>query len=329
MAQAIQLLRADLWKRPIAHFQRNRLRSFCARRPPSFAAIGRGLFTTSSSWQVATIRRCLDCMACLSRHGAATILLLRSFTLRRRPKHDSVPGWAGQAVLEFRCIAGDWSGALHRLERNTHGGLVDRVAYRRQRAVLLTAQALSLEDNDRTQASTLALEAIKLAPSFVPAAALAGRVLTEMGEPRKAARIIETAWRANPHPDLAEAYGHLRPGDSARERLGRIQTLTARTPGNSEAALAVARAALDAQEFAIARDALAPLLDAPSKRVAILRRNSNGCSRATKAARANGWRERSLRGATPPGPPTGLFPNAGCRSHRLLAGSMLSSGRIR
>jgi HemY protein len=208
-------------------------------------------------------------------------------------KHDSVPGWAGNAVLEFRCIAGDWSGALHRLERNMQGGLVDRVAYRRQRAVLLTAQAASLEGNDRTQASTLALEAVKLAPSFVPAAALAGRVLTEMGEPRKAARIIETAWRANPHPDLAEAYGHLRPGDSARERLGRIQTLTARTPGNSEAALAVARAALDAQEFAIARDALAPLLDAPSRRVAILMAQLERMQQGDEG-RAREWMARAL-----------------------------------
>ena len=30
-------------------------------------------------------------------------------------KHASVPVWAGQAALEFRCAAGDWSGALDRL----------------------------------------------------------------------------------------------------------------------------------------------------------------------------------------------------------------------
>ena len=31
-------------------------------------------------------------------------------------KHASVPVWAGQAVLEFRCVAGDWNGALERLD---------------------------------------------------------------------------------------------------------------------------------------------------------------------------------------------------------------------
>ena len=32
-------------------------------------------------------------------------------------KQTPVPAWAGQAVLEFRCVAGDWSGALTRLEK--------------------------------------------------------------------------------------------------------------------------------------------------------------------------------------------------------------------
>ncbi len=185
-------------------------------------------------------------------------------------KEKAVPAWAGQAVLEFRCIAGDWSGALDRLERNMKAGLVDKDAYRRQRAVLLTAQALAVEERDRSQAKALALEATRLAPAFVPAAALAGRLLGEEGDLRKAGRVIDSAWRINPHPDLADAHAHLRPGDSARERLARIEALAAKSPGNVEAALAVARAALDAREFAIARTALTPLAVAPTKRVAAL-----------------------------------------------------------
>ena len=69
----------------------------------------------------------------------------------------------------------------------------------------------------------------------MPAAALAGSLLGEAGELRKAARIVEAAWKDNPHPDLAEAYAHLRPGDSARDRLARIETLAEMAPGNVEA----------------------------------------------------------------------------------------------
>jgi len=185
-------------------------------------------------------------------------------------KHASVPVWAGQAALEFRCAAGDWSGALDRLERNMKSGLIDKRTYRRQRAVLITAQAQAAAESDRERAIALAREAAKLAPDLVPAAVLAGRLLGEAGERRRAARIIERAWRANPHPDLAAGYAKLRPGDSARQRLSRVEALAAKGPPDAEAALAVARAALDAQEFVAVRSALAPHTASPRKRVAAL-----------------------------------------------------------
>src|SRR5215471_3253246 len=200
------------------------------------------------------------------RHDGAAALAFAEEAAR----HTSTPVWAAQAVLEFRCVAGDCSGALERLDRNLKSKLVDRRTYRRQRAVLLTAQAVALTDTDRARASALAREAAKLAPDLVPAAALAARLLGAAGERRKAARTVERAWQVNPHPDLAAAYVGLRAGDSARQRLSRVEALAAKGPSDAESALAVARAALDAQEFAVARTALAPYTAAPRKRVAAL-----------------------------------------------------------
>ncbi len=216
----------------------------------------------------------------------------------------SAPAWAGNAVLEFRCAAGDWSGALERLEANQRGGLVDKQAYARQRAVLLTARALAEESRDRASARALALGAVKLAPTLVPAAALAGRLLGEAGDTRQAARIIEAAWSANPHPDLAEAYAHLRPGESARDRLSRVQTLAQKSagltdPGKAEAALAVAQAALDAREFAVARAALAPLAAAPTQRVAVLFARLEELEHGDEG-KAREWMARALRARRDP-----------------------------
>src|SRR5579875_926702 len=132
-------------------------------------------------------------------------------------------GWAGQAVLDDRCAVSDWTGALAALE-NMKGGL-EKADYRRKRAVLLTARALAADESDRDASRADVLEAVKLAPELVPAAALAGRRLAEAGEQRKARRILERAWVANPHPDLADSYADVRLGDSARERLGRMQKL--------------------------------------------------------------------------------------------------------
>ena len=133
----------------------------------------------------------------------------------------------------------------------------------------------------------------------MPAAALAGRMLAEGGELRKAGRIIDKAWRANPHPDLAQAYAELRFGDAARDRLKRIEALAKQMPGHIEGALALARAALDAQEFAKARAALAPYLAAPTKRVALLMAELERAEHNDEG-RAREWIARAVNAAPDP-----------------------------
>jgi HemY protein len=206
--------------------------------------------------------------------------------------------WAGQAVLDFRCADADWDGALERLEANRASGLIDKAAHRRLRAVLLTARALAAEEHDRDRARTLALEAVRLAPDLVPAAALAGRLLAEAGEPRKAGKILETAWRAHPHPDLADAYAHVRLSDSARDRLRRVEALVRQPEGHVEGALALARAALDARELGAARTALAPALASPTQRVAMLMAELEDLT--GDAGRAREWMGRALHARRDP-----------------------------
>ena len=146
------------------------------------------------------------------------------------------------------------------LDNNLASGLIDKPAYRRQRGVLLTARALELENVDRDLSRDSVMEAVKLAPTLVPAAVLAAKYESEAHQVRRAMRIVEAAWLRHPHPDLADAYAHVKLGDSARQRLVRVETLAAKAPGHLESALAVARAAIDASEFARAREALAPFV---------------------------------------------------------------------
>ena len=202
--------------------------------------------------------------------------------------------WASQAVLGFRCARGDWMGALAILDNNLASGLIDKPTYRRQRGVLLTARALELETVDRDLSRDVVMEAVKLAPTLVPAAVLAAKFQSEAHQIRRAMRLVEAAWLAQPHPDLADAYAHVKLGDSARQRLVRIETLAAKMPGHLESALAIARAAIDATEFGKAREALAPYLDAPTQRVAMLmaeiERTEHG-----DTGKARAWTLRAVR----------------------------------
>jgi HemY protein len=202
--------------------------------------------------------------------------------------------WASHAVLGFCCAKGDWAGALKILDNNQSAGLIDKASYRRQRGVLLTARALELEKVDRDLARESVMEAVKLAPTLVPAAVLASKFESEAHQVRRSMRLVETAWLAQPHPDLADAYAHVKLGDSARQRLVRVETLASKMPGHIEGALAIARAAIDASEFAKAREALAPFIAAPTQRVALLmaeiERTEHGDS-----GRARAWTLRAVR----------------------------------
>jgi HemY protein len=244
--------------------------------------------------------------------GATRMLGLHGLFVEAQRRHDlpaaralaeeavddnPAAGWAAQAVLDARCAEHDWDGALAALDSNLKSGLIDKAAFRRSRAVLLTARALSGAERDAARADVL--DAVKLSPGHVPAAALAGRLLSEAGEARKAGRTLEAAWRINPHPDLAETYAHVRTGDSARDRLARVQSLARQSGDNPEGLLAVARAAIDAREFAAARTALGSLIASPTRRVALLmaeieERDSGDVGRARQ------WTARALTAAHDP-----------------------------
>jgi HemY protein len=197
-------------------------------------------------------------------------------------------------VLGFCCAKGDWAGALKILDNNQSAGLIDKATYRRHRGVLLTARALELEKVDRDLSRASVMEAVKLAPTLVPAAVLASKFESEAHQTRRSMRLVETAWLAQPHPDLADAYSHVKLGDSARQRLVRVETLAAKMPGHIEGALAIARAAIGATEFTKAREALAPFIARPTQRVALLmaeiERTEHGDS-----GRARAWTLRAVR----------------------------------
>lgn len=224
-----------------------------------------------------------------------TAVVLAEEALKTAP----ASAWASHAVLGFRCSKGDWDGALAILENNLAAGLIDPAPYKRQRGVLLTARALDLETTDRDGARASVMEAVKLAPTLVPAATLAAKFLSENNQTRRAMQVVEAAWAAQPHPDLADAYAHVRLGDSALNRLGRVEKLAAKVPGHIEGALAVARAAIDAGEFARAREALAPFIDAPTQRVAILMAELERAEHGD-GGNARSWMLRAVRAALDP-----------------------------
>lgn len=212
--------------------------------------------------------------------------------------------WASTAMLQARATAHDWAGALRIVDRNVGARIIDRPTGNRQRAVLLTGLAQDTLDRNPEEALEAAREALKLAPTLVPAAVLAGKLLGQKGDLRRATRVIEAAYSETPHPDLANVYLHLRHGDSARDRYARAETLARLAPQAPESRLVLAHAAIETRDFPAARAALAPMMDAgdtsrPTRRACLTMADIEETENGETGALYE-WLQRASRAAPDP-----------------------------
>ena len=208
--------------------------------------------------------------------------------------------WAGSALLEYQAADGEWAEALRTLTGLAAAGSIDPKRAKRAQAVLRVARAVELEDSEPNTARDLAFEAHRLVPDLVPAAVVASRLATRLGDTKRAIKILEATWRIEPHPELALSYVDTRPGESGRERMKRISQLTRIRANHLEGQLAMARAAIDAQDWSAAREGLQGILAAsPTERVfrlmAEIEEGEHG-----DVGRARDWLNRALRAPRDP-----------------------------
>ena len=204
-------------------------------------------------------------------------------------------GWSVEALFDLQARGGDWEGALNSLAIARQHGQIEADISNRRRACLLTAEAREAESVAPDKALALATEALRLAPSLVPAAEIAGHILASKGETRPASRLIAKTWKLSPHPDLALVYAHAKLGEPPRERLTRVKYLASLTPGDIEGQLAVAGAAIEAQDWEEARAALTPYSeDRPPARICTLMANVEAGEFGDKG-REREWLARGLR----------------------------------
>lgn len=203
--------------------------------------------------------------------------------------------WAGNALLKYQSLAGDWEAALQTLESNRTVAMLTRAQAERKRAVLLTAQARAEETAAPQKTVKLALQALKLAPTLTPAAVTGASALARTGDLKRAGRMLEDAWRKLPHAEIAQAYIALQSGDSASERLARARRLAALQPDHPESLFIVAASASAAKDWDAARQAAKTLFDsAPTQRSCLLMADIEQGQNGDKG-RMRDWLSRAVR----------------------------------
>lgn len=207
--------------------------------------------------------------------------------------------WASDAVFEDLAARGAWEEALAMVESQPSGARAARAAKKRRQGVLEAALAIAHEETDPETALARAEASLRKIPDFVPAALVAARIQINRDDTRKASSLLRRVWRATGHPDVALLYAHVRPGASALERLKRLKGLI-EDPGNRrEAALVLAGAAIEAHEWALARDTLAPHLEAPTQKTCLLMAEIEEGESGDRG-KAREWLARAVHAAADP-----------------------------
>lgn len=190
----------------------------------------------------------------VSRGDEAHALTLARRAQLLQPKAD----WVLTTLTDLEARTGHWQQALDALVRAARSGAIAPDKARRQRCILLLGLAEHQAGRNLFEdASTSARKAHELMPGFVPAALAYARYLLEIDRAKLAGKTIERVWRVNPHPELIELY--LKAAGSELNPLAimkRLERLASFNPDAPESRLMLARAALKAQLWGIAKEQL-------------------------------------------------------------------------
>ena len=191
----------------------------------------------------------------------------RQIAERALAKNSRLP-WASTAILQVQITAKDWAAAAATIAQQAKAGLLPRDEAAKKQANLLAARALDLEERDRERAQAFAHDALSHDASLVPAALVAARSHIAGGNPRKALKVLKASWAQSPHPDLAEVAGNAKPSDNDEDRFERVRDLVGKPDAHLEAGFALARAAIAAKRWDVAKTALENhIADQPQARV--------------------------------------------------------------
>jgi len=175
-----------------------------------------------------------------------------------KPRHEETQ----DVLLNLQTKAQDWAGARSTLTSKLKAGYLPRDVFKRRDAVLALSEAKDILDEDASvDQQERAIEANRLSPDLVPAAAMAARAYIEKGKPRNATKILKKAWEVQPHPDLAHAFAEIAPDESPQDRIKRFTALTRIHPENMETRLILAELNIVAEDFPEARRALGDVVE--------------------------------------------------------------------
>lgn len=156
--------------------------------------------------------------------------------------------WLLRTVYDLELGVRDWDSARETLKAAVRLKAIDGDRARGDRIAMLLYQAEKFaERGEERQLRKALTEAGALDPAFVPAAERLAQFWMRQGKRSRAAAVIEAAWKAGPHPELAALWETLAPASKPGDPSGRLrwfEKLVALRPDSDESQMAAGKAAM-------------------------------------------------------------------------------------
>lgn len=232
----------------------------------------------------------------LDHENYAAALELSYQALALHPKQP----WILNTVYDLEIRARHWPQARAILKRAAKVKAVEAPQASADQAALLLAEADdAMGAGDVARAENLLRQAHKENPNFVPATVRLARYYLDSGQRGKAIKMIEKAWKKQPHPDFADLWRSLLPQHKSAQlaaRLSWFEKLVKLQPENAESHIALAREAMEQKLWGEARDHLAKaeLLQPSARLYRIMAELEEQAGQGTQAAQR--WLEKAANG---------------------------------
>ena len=189
----------------------------------------------------------------LSEGDTDTALKLAEKAFSLKPKHEETQ----DVLIGLQTRGSDWRGARKTLSAKLKYGSLPKDIHKRRDAVLALSEAAEIIETDkRIEAQVTAIEANRMSPDLVPAAALVAKEYLTDDKKKNAIKVIKKAWESQPHPDLAAIYSEIYEGENSEDREKGFKLLAKMNPKHVETKIMMAEMYLQAEDFPNARRSL-------------------------------------------------------------------------
>ena len=158
----------------------------------------------------------------LSEGNTSLALKLTERLIKLKPRNLSF----NKTFFNLQLTEGDWDGALTSYKNINKIKRIDKETYSKGESILLFQKAKELRSDGKTlDALKMSRQSLKKYAGLVPNSIFLSELEVLEGQKKKAEAVLLSAWKANPHPDIAKKFAEIENNESVDDRVERFKKI--------------------------------------------------------------------------------------------------------